>query len=110
MTQPISDTKATGKGARKAAQKDTRKAAQKGTRGPGAVEDTVVVVRLGAITLQKRNRPVTGEAVRAFYHREMEGTTPDLDEMRRTRERFGRINFGEIAGHWEAERLEMLEA
>ena len=59
--------------------------------------------------LQKRTRPVTGETVRAFYHRKMGGTTPDLDEMRRTKERFGRINFGEIAKHWEAERLEMLE-
>ena len=60
--------------------------------------------------LQKRSHPVTGETVRAFYHREMGASTPDLDEMRRTKERFGRINFGEIAGHWEAERLEMLEA
>ena len=60
--------------------------------------------------LQKRRYPVGPETVRAFYHREMGGTTPDLDEMRRTRERFGRINFGEIAGHWEAERLEMREA
>ncbi len=59
--------------------------------------------------LRKRRRPVTGEAVRAFYHYEMGGSTPDLDEMRRTRERFGRINFGEIAKHWEDERLEMLE-
>ncbi len=59
--------------------------------------------------LRRRRRPVTGEAARAFYHREMGGTTPDLDEMRRTKERFGRINFGEIAAHWEDERLELQE-
>ena len=57
--------------------------------------------------LGKRKRPVTGECARLFYNREMNGTTPDLDEMRRTKERFGRINFREIAEHWEAEREEM---
>jgi len=57
--------------------------------------------------LRKRKRPVTGECVRLFYHHTMGGTTPDLDEMRRTKERFGRINFREIAEHWEVERQEL---
>ncbi len=59
--------------------------------------------------LAKRKRPVTADTVRTFYHNEMGGTTPDLDEMRRTKERFGRINYREIAEHWETQRQEMLE-
>lgn len=57
--------------------------------------------------LRKRGRPVTAECVRSFYHREMGGTTPDLDDMRRTKERFGRINYREIAEHWELERQDL---
>ncbi len=74
------------------------------------VDNDEPVYRAKRLMFSKRRRPVTGETVRAFYHREMGGTTPDLDEMRRTKERFGRINFGEIAKHWEDERLEMLGA
>ena len=59
--------------------------------------------------LERRKRPVTGETVRLFYRREMGGTTPDITEMRATKENYGRANFTEIAEHWESERLEMLE-
>ncbi len=74
------------------------------------VDNDEPVYRAKVEMLRKRRYPVGAETVRQFYHREMGGTTPDLDEMRRTRESFGRINFREIATHWEDERLEMLEA
>ncbi len=71
------------------------------------VDNEEPIYRAKIEMLRNRKRPVTGECVRLFYNREMGGTTPDLDEMRRGKERFGRINFGEIAGHWETERQEL---
>lgn len=57
--------------------------------------------------LRKRKRPVTGETVRYFYFNEMGGTTPDIESMKRTKERYGRVNYREIAAHWEDERQEL---
>ena len=57
--------------------------------------------------LKRRKRPVTGATVRNFYRNEMDGTTPDIETMKRNRERYGRVNYREIASHWEEERQEM---
>lgn len=57
--------------------------------------------------LRRRKRPVTGETVRCFYFNNMGGTTPDIDQMKRTKQRYGRVNYREIASHWEDERKEL---
>ena len=108
MPRAISDTKAS--------QKDTRRATQTGARkagaAAGATEETVVVVRLGEITLKKRNRPLfvrqlgrnIRHAVRGLGVRDVEwgpnrilikaGPSLDWPELRdRLRRVFGLQNF-----------------
>ncbi|MCH7511323.1 MAG: hypothetical protein IIB19_03040, partial [Chloroflexi bacterium] len=100
MTEAISDTKAAQTGARKAG------------AAAGATEETVVVVRLGEITLKKRNRPLfvrqlgrnIRHAVRGLGVRDVEwgpnrilikaGPSLDWPELRdRLRRVFGLQNF-----------------
>ena len=58
--------------------------------------------------LKRRKRPVTSQTVRNFYRDFMGGSTPDIEEMRRSREPYGRVNYREIADHWETERQDLL--
>lgn len=55
----------------------------------------------------RANKKVTASDVQLFFMLNMNGTTPDLDELRRTGETVDPIDFNEIAENWEIERQEL---